>query len=96
MLRGEIWLLNDSVDRVSDVINVFVTMDGIETHVMTWETGIVEANTNACGNMINLKLPETKTQLINITLRASCGNSEYRVLYRNDPPADTVPNALNF
>ena len=96
MLRGEIWLLNDSVDAVSDAVEVFLTIDGKERHIMTWETGAVKANTNACGNVINVKLPKTKTQLIKITLKASCGTSEYRVLYRNDPPAAAVPNALNF
>ncbi len=96
ILSAELWLLNDSPNQVSDTISAYITIDGKRKHLLDWKTDISEPNTNIKGHKVEVKIPETDTQLITFTLEAKSGNSEYTLLLRNDPPAPKVPNALNF
>lgn len=85
-LKAELWLLNDTYDCVSDTVEVYITIDGEKRHVMTWDTGKSQPNKNIKGHTIYVDIPDTKTQLMTLTLEAACGVSEYKVLLRNDPP----------
>jgi len=89
-LTAQLWLLNDTYECVSDTVEVYITIDGEKRHVITWNTGVSEPNKNINGHTVSIPIPDTKTQLITLTLEASCGKSEYRVLLRNDPPEEKV------
>lgn len=94
-LSAQLWLLNDSTEQVSDTVKAYITIDGRKEHLITWETGVTDANTNLSGHTFHYKLPDSPTQLITVTLEAKCGNSEYKFLLRNEPKKVKVPGALN-
>ncbi len=89
-LKADIWLLNDTYDKVSDTVEVYITVDGVRKHLVTWNTPETEPNKNVCGPSVTYKVPDAETQLITLTLEAASGKSEYRVLLRNDPPEEKV------
>lgn len=90
-LKAELWLLNDTYECVSDTVDVYVTIDGEKRHIMTWETGTTKPNANIKGHTVCVDIPNTKTQLVTLTLEGhKYGTSSYTVLLRNDPPAERV------
>ena len=90
-LKADLWLLNDTYERVSDTVEVYMTVDGERTHILTWETGISEENKNIKGHTVSFVVPETKTQLMTLTLEGGkYGKSSYTILLRNDPPEEKV------
>ena len=96
VFNAELWLLNDSVTDVEDTVEVYFTIDGIKKHIMSWNTGVVKANTNARGHRIAVDIPESATQIMTLSLEAKCGTSEYRFLLKNDvPDADVFIPTLN-
>lgn len=95
-LSADIWLLNDSPQTVSDTVEIYLECDGTKEHIMTWNTGIVPANTNKCGHKIQVKLPNTITQLIKLILNANCGNSTYTILLEEKVTEEVPVNALNM
>ena len=95
MFNAQLWLLNDSTEAVSDTVNAYITINGVKEHLITWETGVAEANTNISGHTFHYKIPDVPTQMITVTLEAECGNSEYKFLLRNEQKTVKVPGALN-
>lgn len=95
-LNADLWLLNDSNDVVSDTIDVYFECDGVKQHVITWNTGIVEVNTNKRGHKIQIKLPDTDTQVIKLILKSNHGDSEYCLLLNKKHVVDKPLNALNI
>ncbi len=81
-LDFEMWLLNDTTEKVSDTLCAYVTVDGKKEKVMEWETGLSEPDRNIKGPSVSYKLPETKDQLITVSIEGSTGVSEYRVLLK--------------
>ncbi len=95
-LRADLYLLNDSPEAFSDTVNVYITVDGEKRFLLTWEAGKVKANSNISGPTVNFIMPDTETQVVTLTLEASCGTSEYRVLLYNPKKPPKNPNILNF
>lgn len=71
--EAELWLLNDSQENVSDVIGAYITIDGKEEHVLTWETGEVKANCNKRGHTVRVKLPVTESEIFTLKLKSLKG-----------------------
>ena len=95
--EGEIWLLNDSCNAVEDSIEVYFTVDGETKHIITWNTGKVEAGKNASGYKLGVTVPNSDSQLMTVTLKAKCGVSEYRFLLKNEKSkAKVFIPQLNF
>ena len=90
VFNAELWLLNDSTKAVEDTVEVYFTVDGVKKHIMTWNTGLGEANTNIRGHRIAVDIPDSPTQLMTLTLEAKCGTSKYRFLLSNDIPEGEV------
>ncbi len=94
-LSADIWLLNDSVDAVSDTVEVFIEIGGERKRLMIWETGELAPNTNMRGHKIQFKLPLMETQLIKLILSADCGESTYTFLVEERVEDESLANALN-
>ncbi len=94
-LIAELWLLNDSTEEVSDTVDVFLETDGQKQHIITWNTGLVPANTNKKGHKLQIELPCTETQPMQIILEASCGSSAYRLLLCEVEAEQLAKHALN-
>lgn len=90
VFNAELWLLNDSQEIIEDTVEVYFTVDGVKKHIMTWNTGLSEPNTNIRGHKIAVDIPDSPTQMMTLTLEAKCGNSEYTFLLSNDAPAADV------
>lgn len=90
IFKAELWLLNDSQECIEDTVEVYFTIENTKRHIMTWNTGKGEANTNIRGHVISVDIPDVPTQIITLTLEAKCGTSEYRFLLKNDAPNEDI------
>lgn len=81
--HAELWLLNDAPNPANAVVRASILLDGVETPLLTWETGEVAANTNRIGPTINWVLPDVDATEFTLKLSAENGISgEYRLCYR--------------
>ena len=81
--HAELWLLNDAPEATEETLKVSIVLDGVEYPMLTWESGIVDANTNKIGPAINWVLPDVDAE--SFVLRLETGNgasSEYRLCYQ--------------
>jgi beta-mannosidase len=76
--EGELWLLNDSQEKVKASIEIFVEVHGEERHLMTWNTEESEIDTNIKGHTIRFKIPENLDGEFDVVLKSGYGNSCYR------------------
>lgn len=95
VIGAEIWLLNDSPETAEDTVDVYFTVDGVKKHILTWQTGKGEPNTNIRGHKVLIDVPSSPTQLMTLTLEAKCGISEYRLVLSNDEPKEVFVPTLN-
>lgn len=95
VLQAEIWLLNDSCEKVGDEINVYLETDGERRHMLTWNTGDVMPGENKKGHIIQAEIGELKDEKIKLILEAKCGTNSYTLLYRNEPREEMPAGALN-
>lgn len=80
LFRAELWFLNDTLERVSDSVEVLIRIGSDEFFLMTWETGEVAPNSNRCGHMVQFTIPETEEESFTLLLKASDGrSSEYKL-----------------
>ena len=96
VLKADLYMLNNSPEAFSDIVNVYITIDGEKKHLVTWETGTVKENSNVKGHTVNFVMPDTETQVVTLTLECSVGTNEYRVLLNNPKRPPKNPNILNF
>ena len=96
VMRAELWLVNDTTEAVSRRVEASVTVDGVTTPLTTWESGEVPALGKRLGNTVNFVLPDLPTQTFTLTLKYGEEENVYTLLLKNDPPAERIPNALNF
>lgn len=89
-IEGELWLLNDTFDAVSDTVDVYFTAGGETKHILTWQTGVSDKGKNLSGHKVEIKVPYGETQLMTVTLKAACGESEYKLLLDNKQPEGVV------
>lgn len=93
----ELWLLNNSVDTVSDTITAFLQLGDTEYELLTWKTGEVPAYTNRQGPKLNFILPNTvgATEMT-LKLKAENGReSSYRLKYSASVKKQ-IENLLNM
>ena len=96
ILEAELWLLNDSPESVSDTVEVYLEIDGEKKHIITWNTGIVEANTNKKGHMLQIEMPDCKQQAITLYLKAKCGENSYTLRLCEKEEVKVNAHALNI
>ena len=97
VIYGELWLLNDTFDSVSDVIDVYFTVDGTKKHLLTWNTDASDPGKNICGHKVAFPVPNSPSQVVTVTLEAKCGKSTYNLLLKNDSMnGDVFIPQLNF
>lgn len=81
LLRAELFLLNDSTEAVSDVIEAYIEIDGKTEQIGTWDTGIAPENTNKRGIVLQYTLPVVDdSQLIKVTLKGKTNENEYQLM----------------
>jgi len=82
---AELWYLNDGFTDVSDKVTVSIKLGEEKYRLLTWETGVVEANTNKLGPAINFKLPMSATSnVLELIMESENNNgSEYSLLFKN-------------
>ena len=81
LLRAELFLLNDSPEPVSDVIEAYIEIDGKTEHIGTWDTGITPENTNKRGVVLQYALPVVnESQLIKVSLKGRNEENEYQLM----------------
>lgn len=78
--QGELWLLNDSPEKVEAIVDVYLELDGKEKHIMTWNTGQAKENSNIKGHTVCFNLPEDINGEFRILLRSDVGDSAYRFI----------------
>ena len=79
---AEIWLLNDSVNDVRDLVSVSIEIGGDSIHILDWETGNVSANNNKTEHEVSLLLPEYSADKFDLVLKTRyCGESRYTLQY---------------
>ena len=77
---GELWLLNDSPEKVETTIDVYLEIQNEQKHIMTWDTGKSEENKNIKGHTICFNLPEDINGEFKILLKSGIGDSAYRFI----------------
>ena len=82
----EIWLLNDTTASVDAKTSVEVELDGKVYPMFTWEAH-ADAQRNAIGPSVNLKLPAASSGQLILRLRAGEYSSEYVLVYTASAPA---------
>lgn len=81
MLRAELFLLNDSTEAVSELIEVYADIDGKSEHIGTWNTGTVAENSNGRGVILQYTLPEVRENcLFTVRLKGKEYENEYKLL----------------
>ena len=78
--KGELWLLNDSPAKAEATVDVYFEINGKQTHIMTWNTGKSEVNSNVKGHTVCFKLPEDASGEFKILLKSDVGDSVYRFI----------------
>lgn len=86
IFRAEIWLLNDTTASVDAKTSVEVELDGKVYPMFTWEAH-ADAQRNAIGPSVNLKLPAASSGQLILRLRAGEYSSEYVLVYTASAPA---------
>jgi len=81
---AEIWLLNDSPRQAEGNVDVYLSVDGKETHLITWQAK-AEAGKNRIGPAVNVTLPDTQSGKMTLILRGGEYSSEYTLCLRPAP-----------
>lgn len=80
MFEADIWLLNDTGNAVSDVIEVQLEIAGEAKSLATWQTGEVQAN--CLGPTVHFVLPNVKADHFILRLLSKNGySSDYKLRY---------------
>lgn len=92
----ELWLLNDSAEKISGTVSVFVTVGKTTLHLLDWnaETG---ANVNAQGPTARAILPDEEADALVLTLKAGNGlSSVYTLKYSPEKASKPTKKILNL
>lgn len=95
VLKAELWMLNDSTEEVSDTIEAYLIIGDKKEHLMTWKTGPLAPNTNKCGHMLQVQLPEMTSQMVTLRLESKAGVSEYEFYVKEKIVVERDVNVLN-
>ena len=92
--EGELWLLNDSPEKVETIVEVYLEIDGKEKHIITWNTGESEENSNIKGHTVRFNIPETLDGEFRVIMKSNVGDSVYRFI-SNKKEKQIYTNSLN-
>jgi len=96
LFTAELWLLNDSVDSVSDEISAYIEIAGKTYHIIDWKTEESDENSNLKGHILQFVLPECNADSFTLRLKSkSFGENSYTLRY---VPKQNIKksNKLNF
>ena len=95
-ITAEIWLLNDSNEKVSGSVEVVLKIGDKEIPLLKWEGAEAEANTNVEGASVCCVLPEADARSMTLMLKADNGmGSEYKLLYEKKKKI-AAPKGMNM
>lgn len=82
LFSAELWLLNDSVESVSDDISAFIEIEDKVFHVLDWKTPESRENTNMQGHILQFVLPDCDTESFTLRLKSKkFGENSYTLKY---------------
>ena len=73
IFSAELWLFNDSPYAVEDTIDAYILIGDKEYFVMRWKTGVVEANKNKRGNILQFPLEGVSDDIFYLKLVSKRG-----------------------
>jgi len=93
--RAEIWLLNDAPASCRENVHVSVVIGGEEQLLFSWDTGLIDENTNKIGPSVNWVIPQTDADRFTLILKTDSEiRSEYTLCLRNEH-AKRISRQLN-
>lgn len=92
IFKAELWYLNDTVNTLSDEIDVTLTIGNKTYNLLHWSVDEVFANTNKIGPAVNFVLPNVKdADFVLLTLKSqNSADNEYKLLFKHDTEVDTT------
>lgn len=92
IFKAELWYLNDTVNTLSDEIDVTLTIGNKTYNLLHWSVDEVFANTNKIGPAVNFVLPNVKdADFVLLTLKSqNSADNEYKLLFKHDTEVDTA------
>lgn len=86
--HAELWLLNDSPLDAEKTVKVSLRLGDTEYPLLTWDSGVVDANTNRLGPTVNWMLPDTEDTSFTLILETGdSASSVYTLCYSPDNDA---------
>jgi len=95
LFHAEIWLLNDSPEAAQKTISVSIELAGQVYPLLTWDSGMVSANTNQIGPTVNWVLPDADADCFTLRLEAGNASSAYYLCYRQSQ-AHRISRQMNM
>ena len=88
IFSAELWLLNDSYEKVNDTISAYIEIGGECCHVMDWETPLSGENENIKGHIMQFVLPDVDADRFVLKLKSKkYGENSYTLRYS---PKETI------
>ena len=82
LFSSEMWLLNDSYEKVNDKISAYIEIGGECRHVMDWETPVSGENENIRGHILQFVLPDVDADRFTLKLVSEkYGENSYTLKY---------------
>lgn len=92
----ELWLLNDSTEKISGTVSVYVTVGKTVLHLLDWNAETL-ANANTQGPTARIILPDESADALMLTLKAENGlSSVYTLKYSPKKASKPTPKILNL
>ncbi len=84
LFTAELWMLNDSPNRVTDNLTAYIEIKGQKHYIMKWENICCDANKNARGHVLQFQLlDDVDTEYFTLILESQYhGKSEYKLCYK--------------
>ena len=98
VLEAELWLLNDSNERVRDTVRASLHIGEEVIELLEWHTPLSEVNANVAGHTVKCVLPRVEgVDRITLVLESDCfGSSQYTLAYRIAEPKKLPKKILNM
>ena len=85
---AQIWLLNDSLEKISGSVEVILKIGDTEISLLKWDNAEAEINENTEGASVCCTLPAIDADCMTLILKADdeSMSSEYKLLYEKQKP----------
>ena len=82
LFSAELWLLNDSYEKVNDKISAYIEIGGESFHVIDWNTPTSGENENIKGHVLQFVLPDIDADRFTLRLVSEkYGENSYTLKY---------------